>query len=843
MADSLKDKDWTKVVLTDKIMEYVIVKYEKNWKANDEMDDIILEDLRKKAYNEPEVAKVIVISSSDEDLLSDEEIVLMGGVSLSYIDDDDSAEEQPQVASTSRRYRKIFMTGCVLFLRAYNAPVDQYVKKPIKSKVKLINCILALRAPNAPDVGSSNTKRKSNAGFLVSGERVGGGKKDLITVTRSVDSSSTRNDKHANTKRKGMPSDDPTGSIAKKIGEKGAVIGKHTSGDLSQTVNVQINSSGLSKDEMDAMIENDTWLIHNVPLILKKWTLDANIVKEHVCNIPLWGRSSYTKAMVELRVNVELKDTLVVNVAKFMDECLKKLVSDVLKNSKNPRQAVRGVQNGSSSSGKKKQARLTRQEVRNSNPLDALNTVKNNDEMGTNVENSKLAEKGANTYVVSSVHGTSYEAFHSPNTTHLATRINDLKRKMLDEKLVLVDDDGKPLKKVDDLVNADSDSEMDEVFNENGFEILGGVLFDLDVVLSRDSICLSCDRWLPLTKPILGKWGRGVKEKNVNATNLEVVKDGVIPSVTVAYGNTQKDLNDDPVAMEVQSPLVDLYNAVKTGGDHAHHYLLIELLRWEIPLLLAKGLRILLMASSWVSKWLTPWLLIMLGILAWNPDVDILKEDVGNVPVWVKLHSVPIMAFCKDDLSAIATKLGTLLMLDTYTSDMCLQSWDRSSYARVMIELQANMELKDTIVNIGLGVAKKLKKPSQTSRGVLVGLKVSNSNPFDALNLVDNDVEFGTNGGTTNLVNNGANSSGSSFMNVKNSSTSNTPIIDKIRKFEDFLIDGQVILVDEAGNPLKKVECLGDYDSEDEVALVDNDMVRSLASERVGFGTQSLLEQ
>nr|GEY35487.1 putative ribonuclease H-like domain-containing protein [Tanacetum cinerariifolium] len=35
----------------------------------------------------------------------------------------------------------------------------------------------------------------------------------------------------------------------------------------------------------------------------------------------------------------------------------------------------------------------------------------------------------------------------------------------------------------------------------------------------------------------------------------------------------------------------------------------------------------------------------------------------------------------------------------------------------------------------------------------------------------------------------------------------------------------------------------GDHYSEDEVELVDNDMARSMASEMVGFGTQSLLEQ
>ncbi|GJY55160.1 RNA-directed DNA polymerase, eukaryota, reverse transcriptase zinc-binding domain protein [Tanacetum coccineum] len=177
--------------------------------------------------------------------------------------------------------------------------------------------------------------------------------------------------------------------------------------------------------------------------------------------------------------------------------------------------------------------------------------------------------------------------------------------------------------------------------------------------------------------------------------------------------------------------------------------------------------------------------------------------------------------------------------------------------------------------NTGASEKKTLKKSSQTSRGVPVGLKsfkpqkeyrlvpkkptasssgnkkkgveptieVSNSDPFEVLNSVDNDVELGTNEGTTNLVNNGATSSGSSFMNVDNSSTGTTPITDKIGKFEELLTSGQAILVDEAGNPLKKVEFPGDYDSEDEVASVDNDMARSMASERVCFGTQSLLEQ
>ncbi|GJZ68319.1 hypothetical protein Tco_0631559, partial [Tanacetum coccineum] len=47
-----KDKDWSKVVITDEILEYVIDKYRRNLKENDEIVDIILEDLWQKTYNE-----------------------------------------------------------------------------------------------------------------------------------------------------------------------------------------------------------------------------------------------------------------------------------------------------------------------------------------------------------------------------------------------------------------------------------------------------------------------------------------------------------------------------------------------------------------------------------------------------------------------------------------------------------------------------------------------------------------------------------------------------------------------------------------------------------------------
>ncbi|GJY05564.1 hypothetical protein Tco_0371504 [Tanacetum coccineum] len=177
--------------------------------------------------------------------------------------------------------------------------------------------------------------------------------------------------------------------------------------------------------------------------------------------------------------------------------------------------------------------------------------------------------------------------------------------------------------------------------------------------------------------------------------------------------------------------------------------------------------------------------------------------------------------------------------------------------------------------NIGAGETKNLKKPSQTPKGFSVGQEmgfkpkqvyqpvskkpttntsenknknvehtkeVSKSNPFGVLTAVENDVKLGTNGGTTNLASQGANSSGSSFWNVNSSIPNTTPVIEKIDKIENLIIDEKVTLVDDEGKPLEKVDYSGDYDSEDEVASFDNEMASFLAK-KDDYGTQSLFEQ
>nr|GEZ50859.1 hypothetical protein [Tanacetum cinerariifolium] len=76
------------------------------------------------------------------------------------------------------------------------------------------------------------------------------------------------------------------------------------------------------------------------------------------------------------------------------------------------------------------------------------------------------------------------------------------------------------------------------------------------------------------------------------------------------------------------------------------------------------------------------------------------KKEVDDVLVngpWM-IHDVPMAAFTVDGLSAIASKIRTPIMLDSYTRTMCNESWGRNSYARAMEEIYADKERKETMV-------------------------------------------------------------------------------------------------------------------------------------------------
>nr|GEW08675.1 hypothetical protein [Tanacetum cinerariifolium] len=83
------------------------------------------------------------------------------------------------------------------------------------------------------------------------------------------------------------------------------------------------------------------------------------------------------------------------------------------------------------------------------------------------------------------------------------------------------------------------------------------------------------------------------------------------------------------------------------------------------------------------------WLIRLVSIIVnvWTSNSRLKKNDIIMVPVWVKLHNVPTIAYYEIGLSLITTKLGRPIMLHAYTSNMCLNSWGRNTYTRALIEV------------------------------------------------------------------------------------------------------------------------------------------------------------
>ncbi|GKC79380.1 nucleotide-diphospho-sugar transferase [Tanacetum coccineum] len=282
-------------------------------------------------------------------------------------------------------------------------------------------------------------------------------------------------------------------------------------------------------------------------------------------------------------------------------------------------------------------------------------------------------------------------------------------------------------------------------------------------------------------------------------------------------------------------------------------------------------------------------------------DVVVPVDSIRAITLGFKLHGVPVTvrAFSEDGLVPLLLNWSLMIELQAmwelkinivvdmpkitreghYTCNVRVEyEWKPPSCSSCKVFGHIHKECpKNTCAN----EKKTMKKPSQTSRGILVGpkmgfkpqkeyrpvtkkpnasssgnkkkgveptIEVSNPNPFDVLNTVDNDVEFGTNRGITNLVNKEATSSGSSFMNIDNDGdfASNTPIGEKIDKIERQICDGKLRLLDNDGNPLAPTGIV-ESDSEVEVVFDETANLRipTIGKDRSdkGYGTNSLLEQ
>lgn len=102
-----------------------------------------------------------------------------------------------------------------------------------------------------------------------------------------------------------------------------------------------------------------------------------------------------------------------------------------------------------------------------------------------------------------------------------------------------------------------------------------------------------------------------------------------------------------------------------------------------------------------------PWMIHNIPIILkpMTMYTSLLKEDLTHVPVWVKLHDVPLAAFLKDGLNLIVTTLGR--------GSCYFVVGGRSSFAHALIEVRTKDELKDSLIIViplldGLGLSKEM---------------------------------------------------------------------------------------------------------------------------------------
>ncbi|GJY60636.1 zinc knuckle CX2CX4HX4C containing protein [Tanacetum coccineum] len=60
-----------------------------------------------------------------------------------------------------------------------------------------------------------------------------------------------------------------------------------------------------------------------------------------------------------------------------------------------------------------------------------------------------------------------------------------------------------------------------------------------------------------------------------------------------------------------------------------------------------------------------PWLICKAPIILkkWSTDTKLLKEELTRIPIWVKLHDVPLQVFKEDGIILIASFIGKPVML------------------------------------------------------------------------------------------------------------------------------------------------------------------------------------
>ncbi|GJT53533.1 RNA-directed DNA polymerase, eukaryota, reverse transcriptase zinc-binding domain protein, partial [Tanacetum coccineum] len=94
-----------------------------------------------------------------------------------------------------------------------------------------------------------------------------------------------------------------------------------------------------------------------------------------------------------------------------------------------------------------------------------------------------------------------------------------------------------------------------------------------------------------------------------------------------------------------------------------------------------------------------PWMVNKKPLIVqkWNHEMGMQMVEHSKLPIWARMTEIPLEAWSSDGISTLASSLGNPLFMDTMTATMCHDGMGRLDFARVLVEMNANKEFKETI--------------------------------------------------------------------------------------------------------------------------------------------------
>nr|GFA21886.1 hypothetical protein [Tanacetum cinerariifolium] len=81
----------------------------------------------------------------------------------------------------------------------------------------------------------------------------------------------------------------------------------------------------------------------------------------------------------------------------------------------------------------------------------------------------------------------------------------------------------------------------------------------------------------------------------------------------------------------------------------------------------------------------------------WDHSVNLDKKEPTTLPLWIKIMSPPLEAWSNKVMSALASRIGSPLIMDAMTTRTCTQGFGSLGYARVLVEATTGKRLDDHI--------------------------------------------------------------------------------------------------------------------------------------------------